>query len=803
MRDDENSWPQIFREWRHDPCLMRPVSAIFLALLCLSWFIAAILQFPGLVIGVLLSGIAARFQFVIEFLYPTGLGRWVHLLLVKTIERSRHRKADDKNRGFHSRAIETRIEVVKGRVWIHPLPQLLDNLGYLIVSCPNDGGDPVVHTSNTPLGKIKITNEEESRIVACVVDCGDADAVVRQLELISEMHYNERKIHIQSILSTHKHHDHTAGNKELLEHESMSKSLKVVYGGAVEKVPHCNFPLADGDPIPLPKYGANIMDDLVEMEAIATPAHTRGSITYALRPKTQDASACAFLFTGDTMFCGGGGVPFESDVDKDQEQKNFRMNSSSFIKASAAGYAVERCFAEILFRCVKNTNVDPVAMSERVLVLPGHEYTHELLTRQLTQTTGESCKWKNFSPAVYFETVSQLYVSLHRRALPHSSGKLLNIPSTINREFLINPHYRCLKRRGEVVLNAVRLWHRHFAQDKVPEDFDVMEYSNGVSSGTQPGIGSFEKSPSSSKSWNLDSSDVSSSVFTTVYAFDLDSIIDDLNSGSISRQTAAERLKDMKSKVHKPIIGRRPIPATLPSDHAVYTGLLGLALLGSSPTALTISDSRLMNLPPPVNTSSDLIGISKKRLVLVLQRLGLIGNDSEGRRLVAMIHQLWKEANESNTKIATSDLELRVVNKSTYDSVDVETSTIIEDQVELGVLKWLIYGIPSKAPTFASQYCIPCSKQPVQPYDKSHPVSESGMRPHSGELVRHDVFSCKLCRSATGCPMVVESEEVSDQASDEFPFLKQYGSTITDEADGEEPYVEVATILQEAERRQP
>jgi hypothetical protein len=98
------------------------------------------------------------------------------------------------------------------------------------------------------------------------------------------------------------------------------------------------------------------------------------------------------------------------------------MTSKSFIRASAANHAIERCFAEILGRSVHANNIAiGQAVNDRLLVFPGHEYTAELLARQLAISSSESCRWKNFAPAVFFETVSQLYVAIHRRSLPHSS----------------------------------------------------------------------------------------------------------------------------------------------------------------------------------------------------------------------------------------------------------------------------------------------------------------------------------------------------------------------------------------------
>jgi hypothetical protein len=278
--DDGNGW-QPLREMRHNPCLMSPVSLGMLFILLLVWIITTALRLPAIVLGFLTAPLVRRFPFVIEFLYPTGLGKWVHFFIIRMVERATNKhKSGDMNRGYHSRALEQRVEVCKGRLFVHALPQLMDNLGYLVVCCPEEKSTKamVVTHSNSPKERISVTTDEKHQIVAFVVDCGDADEVAAQVELISERHYGGKSIEIQSILSTHKHHDHTAGNKGLLSHESgIGESIKTVFGGAVEKVPHCNFPVVNGEMLPLPRYGDNEMGAIAQVEVIATPAHTSKS----------------------------------------------------------------------------------------------------------------------------------------------------------------------------------------------------------------------------------------------------------------------------------------------------------------------------------------------------------------------------------------------------------------------------------------------------------------------------------------------------------------------------------------------
>lgn len=768
---------------------MVPASATVLLLIGFFGAFVVIMKLPAVILGFLLATAFARFQWIVEFLYPTPVGRWLHISLMRLVERSKKLNPNGANRGCHSRTIETRIEVVKGRVFIHPLPQLLDNLGYLVVSCPQ----------NVPRIFSRKKEERAVPIVAFVVDCGDANAVVRQLKLISQAHYQGRKIQVQSILSTHKHHDHTAGNKGLL---AQMKSIKHVVGGAVEKVPFCNFLVADGEMLPLPKHESNDMNALVEVEVIATPAHTRGSLTYALRPVNQNVSSgLAFLFTGDTMFCGGGGVPFEADIDKNQEKNNSKMTPYSFINAAAFNHAVERSFAEVLARSSKSNDQLLISSSEttdRLFVFPGHEYTADLLKRQITEGGSQTYKWKSFPPSAFFETASEMYTSMHHRSLPRSSGTLLNIPSSVTKELLINPHFRSLKKRGEIVVQAIKQWHKHFAKNKSTTPDEVGNYA---SAGKQQWP---RKSHSTETSWTLDAANINARVFRTVYASDLDSIISDLKSEAIDSDETIQRLEEMKTKLDHPVIGRRPLPGTLPSDRSVYKGLLGMVLLGSRPCGLTLSDARIMKLPPPVVSRSDQIQISRTRLVSVLRRLGLLSEENDGTRVASMIEQLWKEANEYRASV-NSVMDPSLNTKENSNGIpDVENSTT-SDKIDLGSLKWIMYGFPPHPnPTSRfAKFCRPCSTQKVEE-KLDHPAHKANMKQSSAELVRHDVHSCLLCRSATGCietrnaaapPEEIPMEKIRTELTQADGEEQSSANTETANTDGEDPSIEITPAM--------
>ena len=495
-----------------------------------------------------------------------------------------------------------------------------------------------------------------------------------------------------------------------------------------------------------------------------------------------------------TYSTAGGGVPFEADIDVGQEAKEHKQTFVNIIKASVSIYAVERCFGEILARSSKSKAL-PQNINERLLVMPGHEYSHELLSRQLAASNGaENCRWKNFAPNTFFETASQYYISLHRKTLPHSTGKLLTaIGSPISLEMNINPHLRSMRKRGELIVQAVHFWHKHFCRTPVPDRIppSYFAYFENPRSNSRKAM-VYSKSESSESQWTLDVADLAAPVFSTVYASDLDSVIHDLQMGLLTPQEGAQRLRHMKEYVKESVVTRRPVPGTLPSDRAVYRGLLAIALLGSSPTALTFSDSERMKLPKPVHKSSDNIEVSRRHLISVLQCLGLLTLERDGPRLIAMIHQLWKETledSQSSAKDSSSE-------KKNYDAIDPEVDQ--HDIVSLGSLKWSLYGVPRQQS--AASYCLPC----VRPrrIDRNHPVHASNMKPTSGEIVRHDVYECHLCKSRAGVPHFPTGNEgnsmeaVANKPS--RPVVARIGSAGSDDEDENNGLsVEVTSILKE------
>jgi hypothetical protein len=258
-------------------------------------------------------------------------------------------------------------------------------------------------------------------------------------------------------------------------------------------------------------------------------------------------------------------------------------------------------------------------------------------------------------------------------------------------------------------------------------------------------------------------------IFTTVFSADLETIINDLGSNKISPQVAAKRLKAIKSNLQDEVIQRRPIPGTIPNDKSIFQGILALAILGSGPCAMTLSDSHAMNLPPPMDNKSDRIRISKTRLLSVLNGLGLLTAAYDGSRVAQMIELLWQDASEYGGDRFHEEMN----GHSVTDAAENGIGQGDMDEIELGVLKWTLYGAEANQPSWFTKFCMPCGSKPVRTRPV-HPAQVSNLRRRGGELIRHDILQCLLCRDAAGCPMadaVVSSTELTNSIEVELPKI--------------------------------
>ena len=99
------------------------------------------------------------------------------------------------------------------------------------------------------------------------------------------------------IFTTHHHHDHVEGHAGLKRETGCT-----IYGPVKEAadIPAVDVTVKEGDKIP---FGA------FEVQALETPGHTRGAITYYIPGALASGSGVAF--TGDTLFSVGCGRIFE------------------------------------------------------------------------------------------------------------------------------------------------------------------------------------------------------------------------------------------------------------------------------------------------------------------------------------------------------------------------------------------------------------------------------------------------------------------------------------------------------------
>jgi hypothetical protein len=440
------------------------------------------------------------------------------------------------------------------------------------------------------------------------------------------------------------------------------------------------------------------MNDIVSIEVIGTPGHTRGSVVYALRnrlapgittyltnhnnnssmmnessstssPSSQQllAPLQSHLFTGDVIFCGGCGVPFEADLQHPND--DFITNpaaikskhGSSVFRPSAGLLSMERCFIEVLTRAngtVVSSTLPPTSSpaiavasnkwsskllwktikpssrarpidgmidttpTSTTLLYPGHEYTTDLLLRQFnTKAINSEIHWNRLSPSTFFTIASHYLVSAHRRALPIDQ-RLLTIPTPLERELIVNPNYRMLRRRGECLIDALKLWYEFGAKGKYIIDYtattttntdDILVEDEIVVNDDVSILSSTEKKKIQQQSSYNCPSPQPLSVFTTVYTTDLQTIVLDLRNGKIDASTAANELELLHTKLDDKLIGRRSIPGTLPSSKNVYLGIVAITMLGSAPSAMSVSDATIMNLVQPMD-STDRVLISKCRV---------------------------------------------------------------------------------------------------------------------------------------------------------------------------------------------
>jgi hydroxyacylglutathione hydrolase len=122
---------------------------------------------------------------------------------------------------------------------------------------------------------------DDARHQAIIVDPGDATPVLTFLK--------QKKLTLNAILITHKHHDHTGGITALL---SVFPNASV-FSHPLEQITQTTQFVIDNDTFNINEH---------KFRVIAIPGHTLGHVAYYCTP---------VLFCGDTLFTNGCGRIFE------------------------------------------------------------------------------------------------------------------------------------------------------------------------------------------------------------------------------------------------------------------------------------------------------------------------------------------------------------------------------------------------------------------------------------------------------------------------------------------------------------
>jgi len=383
-------------------------------------------QVPRNFLKVLLRPAVTRFGYVVEYAYSLRA-----CALHVSIERFAQRTFA--KRPYHSRCVDLRSELLlafpKGKLFVHAVPCLEANYAYLLI----DASESALEQGRT----------QHCGLPCCLVDPCDASAVVDIVEILADSTYAEfGGLTLQAVLCTHKHWDHAGGNSDLrawaraahancpvqrateddgtaphAEADSISPSCLrymkglPVYGGHDDSIPGRTHPLENGDVF---RVGN------LEFEALATPGHTVGSMVFGVRNLLSgvgsEADVAGAFFTGDCLFSGGCGNPFEgSELD------------------------MEHCFASILVRCDQ----------KRALLFPGHEYTAMLLKMSVVD---DPDSFLEAPPGEFLTLCADYYVVSHRRNL---HDKIPSVPCTIAGEQQVNPIFRAIRQRAVTLTKAI------------------------------------------------------------------------------------------------------------------------------------------------------------------------------------------------------------------------------------------------------------------------------------------------------------------------------------------------------------
>ncbi|EAW70603.1 probable hydrolase PNKD isoform X2 [Gorilla gorilla gorilla] len=197
-----------------------------------------------------------------RLLFRIGYSLYTRTWLGYLFYRQQLRRARNRYPKGHSKTQPRLFNGVK----VLPIPVLSDNYSYLII--------------------------DTQAQLAVAVDPSDPRAVQASIE--------KEGVTLVAILCTHKHWDHSGGNRDLSRRHRDCR----VYGSPQDGIPYLTHPLCHQDVVSVGR---------LQIRALATPGHTQGHLVYLLDGEPYKGPSC--LFSGDLLFLSGCGRTFEGNAE--------------------------------------------------------------------------------------------------------------------------------------------------------------------------------------------------------------------------------------------------------------------------------------------------------------------------------------------------------------------------------------------------------------------------------------------------------------------------------------------------------
>ncbi|KAJ8602217.1 hypothetical protein CTAYLR_003650 [Chrysophaeum taylorii] len=330
------------------------------------------------------------------------------------------------------------------RASVHVVAGLVDNYTYVVVERASSD-------ARKSGGRMR-------PLRCCIVDPGDAEATIEALQYIREQHYGDGgssrrgptvdvvsgsemssdqrgtratskdedeigPLVVTCVMVTHKHWDHQAGVLAVVrsERETTRRAhssfptefpvagIEVVAGEHERGVAGCTRRVSGGERVAVGR---------LLFEVLPSPCHTRGHVMFGLvaaEPRTAEGvEGVDALFTGDTLFCGGCGAPFEGSP------RDMAAN-----------------FRSIYHRC-----------GDATLLFPGHEYSEPLLLEYFGGS--QQTPW---SPRQYATLCHAL-----QRARDARSHHRPTVPVVLGTELMYNAHFSSLHNAATTLCDAWRVF---------------------------------------------------------------------------------------------------------------------------------------------------------------------------------------------------------------------------------------------------------------------------------------------------------------------------------------------------------